>query len=324
MYNIPTILSSDELMDKAYHKASKITENPKIRNKVTRRKKVVIAKLDAITDILDSVLGKYVSTFPSFDQLHNFEFELINILIGVDKIRKSLGAIDWGRKQVRNIRSELTTKLKRIRIMNDYSKLEELRQMFYGRVTSILKQISSDLEFLNTTRNQLKKLPFIDPNLPTIVVAGFPNVGKSLVVKQLSSAKPTIARYPFTTKQLNLGHILIDHQKVQIIDTPGLLDRQLSERNKIELQAIMALEYLADLIIFILDPSEHCGYQIEEQQRLFDDVKKVFGNIKLIPIENKSDLIRSNSEFLKISALESQGLDELMDIIRNYIAAEET
>lgn len=316
MYKIPTILTSDELLDKAFHKAGKVPENVKIRNRLKRKKKHTLAKLDSVADILDSTLSKYIAAFPSFDQVHKFEFELVDVVIGVDKIRKSLGAIDWARKQILALKGELYKKIGQIQNQSDYSEIETLRRKFYGRVTSILEQVKSNLEFLNDARNRMKKLPAINPEVITIVVAGSPNVGKSLLVKQISSAKPAVATYPFTTTQLNLGHIFIDNEKLQVIDTPGLLDRSFEARNKIERQAIMALQYLADLIIFILDPSEHCGYTLEEQNRLLEELRRLFQNVEIIDIENKVDIFRSDSERLKISASEGKGLDELLEIIQ--------
>jgi len=319
MYKIPTILRSNELIDKAFHKATKIPENLKIKNRIIRKKKNIISKIDAVSDVINSTLEKYISTFPSFDQVNKFDFELINILISIDKIRKSLGAIDWARKQILRLRTEYNKKLNKIKTQDQYSNLEELRRMFYGRITSILKQISQHLDFLNYARNQMKELPSINPELTTIVVAGFPNVGKSLFVRQISSAKPKIAKYPFTTQQLNIGHITINNQKVQVIDTPGLLDRNPEERNKIELQAIMALQYLADLIIFILDPSEHCGYTMDEQCKLLDKVRKLFKDVEILDVENKVDILSSSSDRLKISSLEGTNLDELMDVVRGLL-----
>jgi nucleolar GTP-binding protein len=84
-------------------------------------------------------------------------------------------------------------------------------------------------------------------------------VGKSSLLRCLSSAKPEIAQYPFTTKEIHVGHIEKTEKYItkrfQIIDTPGLLDRPLSKRNEIEKQAIAALTHLADLIVFVLDVS---------------------------------------------------------------------
>lgn len=319
MFKIPTIQTHDELLEMAFHRAAKIAEKTKIKNKLKRHKIQVLSKLDVVADTIDSKLNKFVKAFPSFNQLHKFDFELIDLTIGIDRLRKSLGAIDWARQQVQDLRGELRKKINRISSFQDYPKLESYRQMFYGRTASILSQVGDNLKFLNTARNDLKKLPTIDPETYTIVVAGYPNVGKSLLVKQISSARPVVATYPFTTQQLNIGHIIIDYTKIQIIDTPGLLDRSFEKRNKIERQAIMALRYLANLIIFMLDPSEHCGYTIDEQKGLLKEIHKLFHDVEIIEIENKVDLYKSDNDLIKISAITGQGLDELMVIITGRV-----
>ena len=51
----------------------------------------------------------------------------------------------------------------------------------------------------------------------------------------------------------------------QVIDTPGILDHSLEERNTIEMQAITALAHLRAAVLFVMDVSEQCGHTIEEQ-----------------------------------------------------------
>ena len=50
--------------------------------------------------------------------------------------------------------------------------------------------------------------------------------------------------------------------RFQVIDTPGILDHSLEERNTIEMQAITALAHLKACVLFFFDPSETCGYTI--------------------------------------------------------------
>ena len=51
----------------------------------------------------------------------------------------------------------------------------------------------------------------------------------------------------------------------QVIDTPGILDHALEERNTIEMQAITALAHLRASVLYVMDTSEQCGYTLEQQ-----------------------------------------------------------
>jgi len=117
-------------------------------------------------------------------------------------------------------------------------------------------------------------LPDIRPDEPAIVIAGYPNVGKSSFVNRVTRASNQIAEYPFTTKGVQIGHFERDHVRYQIVDTPGLLDRPEDERNDIERQAVSALEHLADVVVFVLDPSGDC-YPLNVQLELREEVREL-------------------------------------------------
>jgi nucleolar GTP-binding protein len=69
------------------------------------------------------------------------------------------------------------------------------------------------------------------------------------------------------------------------------LDRTIEERNAIEKQAVLALKYLTDVIIFILDPSETCGYSMDKQLALLKSVQEGFPAVPIIILESKSDIL---------------------------------
>ena len=55
-------------------------------------------------------------------------------------------------------------------------------------------------------RQHLSRLPSIDPNTRTILITGFPNVGKSSFINKVTRADVEVQPYAFTTKSLFVGH----------------------------------------------------------------------------------------------------------------------
>lgn len=75
-----------------------------------------------------------------------------------------------------------------------------------------------------------------------------------------------------------------------MIDTPGLLDRPLEERNTIEMQAVTALAHLNACILYFIDISETCGYTIDSQVALYQSMKPLFASKPLGIVLTKIDL----------------------------------
>ena len=275
-------------------------------------------KIRTMASVVSDNLLKIIDKTPSIDRLKPFYKELVEVMVGIDEFKKSLGAVKWASDLVKKLGNEYAKKARRARTPIDASRF---RKEFVGRTASILKQIYPNLAFLAVAREKLKDLPTVK-ELPTLVIAGYPNVGKSTLLRKLTTAEPEINAYPFTTKGLNVGYIGED---IQVIDTPGVLDRPLYERNDIELQAVLALNYLANMILFVLDPSEYCGYSIEEQLNLLKEVSDLF-KVPIIVAINKIDLTYEERlkeieerlkdyRIIKISADKDIGLDELKEIV---------
>jgi len=148
---------------------------------------------------------------------------------------------------------------------------------------------------------------------------GLSNVGKSSFVALVSSAHPEIASYPFTTKGLAVGHFERNKIRYQVIDTPGLLDRPLEERNEIELQAISALKHVGKVMLYIIDPSETCGYTVEKQMHLLEEIRKEF-SLPLIVAANKTDITAmSGGVDMSMSTLTGEGVEAVLEKLINLI-----
>lgn len=62
------------------------------------------------------------------------------------------------------------------------------------------------------------------------------------------------------------------------MDTPGILDHPLEDRNTIEMQAITALAHLRAAVLYVMDLSEQCGHGLKEQLELFQNIRPLFIN----------------------------------------------
>ena len=109
-----------------------------------------------------------------------------------------------------------------------------------------------------------------------------------------------------------------------MVDTPGLLDRPMAERNQIEMQAIAALENVGDLVLFLIDPSETSGMSLKEQEHLLSEVQELLAERPLISVFSKSDIHEeSRDNVLRISSLSGDGIEELRSVIIQSIAADQ-
>lgn len=304
---LPTVPTAQEVLDQAFRRASKARSRG--RTALERARSSSLARIHAFTGAVRASLRRVYRSFPTLDDLPPFYRELVDVLAGIDIVKKDLGALRWAELQVAQVAREARAQVRGNRAVGA---IEAARKGCYGRVSSVVGQVGPVLDRLGTLRNLLRRLPTVDPDTPTVVVAGAPNVGKSQLVRALSRARPKVATYPFTTKDLSLGHFEIDGQRVQVLDTPGLLDRPLEERNEVERRAWVALRHVADLILLLLDPTGTCGYPLDYQESLVRSLRRAFPDSAFLEVENKADLGSGTGQRIRVSALTAEGVDVLL------------
>lgn len=283
-----SILEAEELIELAFSRCQRISPSIPFRAPLlVKVKRGSEARLRAFCDILCSRLNRFYNSTPKFDSLHPFYRALLELLVKVEDYEHARRRLLTSQRIIRRLAREY---IRKIRLSDDVDEIRNIRREAYGRIASVIKRLKRHLRLLEYVRNELRNVPSINPDELILVVAGYPNVGKSTFVDRVSSAKPKIAEYPFTTTEINVGHLVWNDIRVQVIDTPGLLDRPLSERNKIERLAISAIRYLANVIIFIVDPSESSGYTLDEQFSLFNDIKSEFSETPILVVLNKIDI----------------------------------
>ena len=318
LQEIKNIATSEELIDRALRRASKVEE--KVRNADYRARLTAVRKIHSVADNLANPMISYVKAFPSFDTIHPFDREIIDLTVGVDMLKKSLGAVDWARKEVLMISTKYVPKA---RARKSAENTMKIMSEAYTKMTNVVRQISKNLDFLISARSIFRNLPNVDTESPVAVFAGAPNVGKSSLIGSVSTGKPEVKSYPFTTKAVSLGHITKKYTVLQVMDTPGLLDRSDLERNDMEKQGIAAFDYLEPIIVFLTDLTGTSGYSIEMQTNLRDELRLRYPKCEWIDVFSKKDLdFEDEIDFdgsISVSAYKEQGIEEFKDKLLSLI-----
>jgi len=315
VFELPSVLDASGLLDKAFGRAAKATATGPDR--MARARNLAVARVKIAGQAIDSTLRGLVKGFPSLGRLPPFYRELVDLLVDEDSLKQHLGAVDWAAQRASAIAREYRRRIGRA----DGKAIGELRRAAYGRLSSLVKQVAPDLEALKEARRALRRLPDIDPDVRTIVVAGYPNVGKSSFVRAVSSGRPKIAEYPFTTQRVSVGHFDRGTERFQILDTPGMLDRPMAKRNAMERQAISALAHLANGVLFVLDPTETCGYTVEDQRRLLEEIRALLPKVPFVVVANKSDIGAASADAIAVSALNAEGTREAVDALLSKLTS---
>ncbi|PVU84948.1 hypothetical protein BB559_007293 [Furculomyces boomerangus] len=253
---------------------------------IGRIRQFYMRKVKYTQETFEEKLGLIISDFPQLDSVHPFYADLMNVLYDKDHYKLALGQINTAKNLITNVGKDYVRLLK---FGDSLYRCKQLKKAAMGRMATIMKRQKDSLGYLEQVRMHLSRLPSIDTNTRTLLICGYPNVGKSSFMNKVTRADVEVQPYAFTTKSLFVGHMDYKYLRWQVLDTPGILDHELEERNTIEMQSITALAHLRAAVLFFIDLSEQCGYSIETQLSLFNSIKPLFGNRPTLLIMSKSD-----------------------------------
>lgn len=255
--------------------------------KIQRIRAFYMRKVKFTQQNYNEKLSHIIEDFPVLDDIHPFYADLLNVLYDRDHYKLALGQVNMCRALIDNLGRDY---VKLIKYGDSLYRCKQLKRAALGRMCTLMRKQKSTLSYLEEVRKHLARLPSIDPNTRTLLVCGFPNVGKSSFMNKVSRANVDVQPYAFTTKSLFVGHMDFKYLRWQVIDTPGILDHSLEERNTIEMQAITALAHLQCSVLYFIDISEECGYTVDQQLSLFANIRPLFAAKPLILVVNKIDV----------------------------------
>ncbi|CAI2176024.1 2656_t:CDS:10 [Funneliformis geosporum] len=293
LYNfkrIQPIPPANDFLDIILSKTQRKTPTVIHKNyKIGRIRQFYMRKVKFTQDSFEEKLKAMLEEFPKLDEIHPFYSDLMNVLYDKDHYKLALGQINTARHIIDQVAKEYVRLLK---FGDSLYRCKQLKKAALGRMATIMKRQKDSLAYLEQVRQHLSRLPSIDPNTRTLLICGYPNVGKSSFMNKITRADVDVQPYAFTTKSLFVGHMDYKYLRWQIIDTPGILDHPLEQMNTIEMQSVTALAHLRACIMFFMDLSEQCGYSVKDQITLYQNVKPLFVNKPTFIVINKIDVTR--------------------------------
>uniref|UniRef100_A0A8C9HFM6 GTP binding protein 4 n=1 Tax=Piliocolobus tephrosceles TaxID=591936 RepID=A0A8C9HFM6_9PRIM len=156
---------------------------------------------------------KKITVVPSAKDIHPFYADLMNILYDKDHYKLALGQINIAKNLVDNVAKDYVRLMK---YGDSLYRCKQLKRAALGRMCTVIKRQKQSLEYLEQVRQHLSRLPTIDPNTRTLLLCGYPNVGKSSFINKVTRADVDVQPYAFTTKSLFVGHMDYKYLRWQV------------------------------------------------------------------------------------------------------------
>ncbi|MCE2055324.1 hypothetical protein HAX54_042415 [Datura stramonium] len=181
-------------------------------------------------------------------------------------------------------------------LLQSLSKREAEERLNEGltRVEEIFDRDGKVVDELLNIAKTLRAMPVVDLETPTLCLVGAPNVGKSSLVRVLSTGKPEICNYPFTTRGILMGHINLSYQNFQVTDTPGILRRCDEDRNNLEKLTLAVLTHLPTAVLYVHDLSGECGMSPSDQFVIYKEMRERFSSHIWLDVVSKCDLLQAS------------------------------
>lgn len=183
---ITKIPDANQLMDITLSKTQRKTPTViRAGFKISRIRKFYMRKVKFMQESVNEKLTGIVEGFPKLTDIHPFYADLMNVLYDKDHYKLALGHINKAKNIVDKVANDYVRLLK---YADSLYRCKMLKKAALGRMCTLIKKLKSSLNYLEEVRKHLSRLPQIDTNAKTLIITGYPNVGKSSFMNNITKA----------------------------------------------------------------------------------------------------------------------------------------
>jgi len=235
-------------------------------------------------------------------------------------------------RRVKELEEELST-----------TKYNKRTQHHIGLVKAKLAKVKEDRQKNAASKGKSEGFSVKRTGDATVILVGFPSVGKSTLLNAITNANSPVGSYAFTTLTCIPGLMEYSHAKIQILDVPGIVEGAATGRGRGK--EVLACAQSADLVVILLDifHAEHLevvkkevyetGLRINQNPPQVRIAKKIRGGIDIGVTVKLTKLSEETIKaILKEFRLENSSIvlreditdDQLIDVIegsKKYVPA---
>ncbi len=145
---------------------------------------------------------------------------------------------------------DITEKIKEIEEELGRTKHNKATEHHIGTLRARIAKLRDDQEKY-TAKKQSESYSIKKEGDRTIILLGYPSVGKSTLINELTNTKSRVAHYEFTTLKPIPGIMEYNQTKIQVVDLPGIIKE--ASKGKGKGKQVLSAARSADLIIILLD-----------------------------------------------------------------------
>lgn len=308
---MPETFPSQTHYRRALRSLKQVKPDPNVKNIRNQNRKLTAVTMDALMKSLTMPITEVLNAFSTtFKALHPFEATVADLTVtarqkaGHQTLETILGNLKILRANTSRIAKDYASRGSNAESAQEAKQLledgmKELEQLF-----EMSPEAQSFAELVELQKD-LRRIPVVELETPTIVLVGAPNVGKSSIVRVVSSGTPEVNDYPFTTRGVSIGHISdggpTRDLRFQVMDTPGLLDRPAEDRNEMERLTFASLAHLPTAVLYVIDPTGLSGEKstIEAQLNVRKMLKERFPRRPWLDVISKGDLMDQVPEHIR-------------------------